>query len=98
MELTSKQKSALKSIAQTIKPAFQLGKGGLTDVFMQNIIDYLSKNEIGKITLLQTTPTEMEEITALLTEQKIHIVQEIGNQIIVYKRNPKLKDTIRLPR
>lgn len=98
MELNGKQKSTLRSLAQTLKPVFQVGKDGIDATFLANVRDYLLKHELLKVTLLQTNPMELEEVKAQFVSQGIHIVQEIGNQLLLYKRNPKIKDGIKLPR
>ncbi len=98
MELNGKQKSHLRSLAQTMKPIFQVGKDGIDSIFLANVRDYLIKHELVKITLLPSNPLELEEIKAQFEQQGFLIVQEIGNQFVLYKRNPKLKDGIKLPR
>lgn len=98
MELNGKQKSYLRSLAQTMKPIFQVGKDGIDATFLVNVRDYLVKHELVKVTLLQSNPLEIEEVKVQFEQQGFHIVQEIGNQFVLYKRNPKLKDSIQLPR
>ena len=98
MELNGKQKSHLRSLAQTMKPIFQVGKDGIDPIFLANVRDYLVKHELVKVALLQSNPLEIDEVKVQFEQQGFTIVQEIGNQFVLYKRNPKLKDGIKLPR
>lgn len=96
--LTGKQKSYLRSLAQTIKPIFQIGKEGLTEAVFASVDDYLLKNELMKVSLLDTCPMEKEEVVTLFSEHGIEVVQVIGKTIVLYHANKKLKEGIRLPR
>jgi RNA-binding protein len=98
MELNSKQISELRSMAQTIKSVFQVGKEGWTPIFEKNIVDYIKKNELMKITLLPTTPEEASVIVEHIEALGILLVQRIGNQLVLFKHNSKLKDGIRVSR
>jgi RNA-binding protein len=98
MELSGKQKSYLRGLAQTIKPLFQIGKDGLTEAIRKNIRDYLLKNELMKISILETAPEHAEDYAPLFEEMGMCVVQIIGRQVVLYKRNPKLEDGIVLPK
>ena len=52
--LTSKQKSYLRSLAQTEPALFQIGKEGLSDNLIQTVDDALRTHELVKIKLLKT--------------------------------------------
>lgn len=98
MILTGKQKSYLRSLAQTIKPMFQIGKEGVTPEVMTAIQNYITKNEIGKVAILDTCPESKEEISEKIASLNIQVVQVIGNNLVLFKRNHKLEDGIKLPR
>lgn len=98
MELTGKQKSHLRGLAQSIKPLFQIGKDGLTEAIRKNVRDYLLKNELMKVSVLETAPMDAKDFTPYFEEMGISVVQVIGRQIVLYKDNPKLEDGIRLPK
>jgi len=97
MILNGKQKSYLRSLAQAIKPMFQIGKDGFSEVVQTAVMNYLLKNELGKIAILDSCPETKDEIALILETMKIHVVQVIGHNIVVYKRNPKLENGIRYP-
>ena len=49
--LTSKERAYLRSLANTMDPIFQFGKGGVSDNFIKQIDDALEARELIKITL-----------------------------------------------
>lgn len=96
MNLTGKQKRILRSIAQTKKPLFQLGKEGITSAFVKSVADYIAKNELAKISVLDTCPSTKEEIIASFEKEDITCVQVIGKVFVLYRQNTELKDRIEL--
>lgn len=97
MKLTGKQKSFLRSKGQVLKPLFQLGKEGFTSSFQSNVETYLVKNELVKISILDTCSLEKKEIIEKFQEAEIEVVQSIGKTLLLYKNNPKLEKGIVLP-
>lgn len=95
--LTSKERSALKRLAQTRKPSFQIGKEGLTEAVMTQIKAHLKKNELGKVTVLNNTPDHMGRILQALQNEAIEVVQQVGNVLTIYQKNPSLTRGIDLP-
>ena len=51
--LTPKEKAYLKSLAQKEKAVFQIGKEGLSDNLLTDVLNYLNKHELIKISILQ---------------------------------------------
>ena len=48
MALTSKQRAALRSAANTIDPVFQIGKGEIDDTLIQGLADCIAARELIK--------------------------------------------------
>ncbi len=96
MNLTGKQKSQLRSLAQTQKAVFQVGKEGLTEKIVEQIAEYLDKHELGKISLLDTCITEKTEIIDKLNMENIEVIEIIGKVMVLYRPNPSLKKRIEL--
>lgn len=92
--ITTKQKCYLRSLAQTIKPVFQIGKDGINENMLRDILAYLNKNELMKISLLQNCPITKDEAVEILEEADIFIVQKIGRQIVCYKKSENAKNPI----
>ncbi len=98
--LTSKERAYLRSLANTLEPIFQFGKGGLSDNFVKQIDEALEARELIKLTILENADTTAKELAAALCE-KAHCqsVQIIGRRIVLYRMaRDKDKRKIELPR
>lgn len=90
MELTSKQRSNLRSQAQNIEPITQIGKGGISDTLVTMLDQALSKRELIKISVLDTqTETAMDLGQSLAKELNATLVCVIGRKIILYRYSTK---------
>lgn len=84
--LNSKQKKYLKKEAHHLKPVVLIGKEGLTNNVFVSINQALKAHELIKISLLQTCPSEPEEIILdVLARCHCEFVFEIGRILIFYK-------------
>ena len=95
MELTSKQRAYLKSLATNIEPIFQIGKSSLTPAMVESISDALEKRELVKVSVLKNCFDDPKELAQILSERtKSAAVQVIGKKIVLYrpsKKNPKIE-------
>ncbi len=96
MDYTGKQKAQLRALAGKEKVMFQIGQNGVTDNVKKNILDNLSKHEVGRISVLKNCPQDMEEVSSILTELGVEVIYKIGKVLILFKENKKIKDRIRL--
>lgn len=95
--LTGKQKRFLRAKAHHLKPIFQVGKIGVNDNMVEQIVTTLEKRELIKVSVLQNCLEETDVIAEKLARQtRAHIVQIIGHSIVLYKRS-KNNQTIELP-
>ena len=80
MELKGKERQFFKKEAHSLKPIFQIGKGGLSEEMIHQIQNALEE------------PQEAAETIAEATGSTI--IQVIGHTIVLYKeaRNPKHRD------
>ena len=86
--MNGKQRAALRSMASTLDPIFQLGKGNITENQIQGIDDALEKRELIKISVLRSSEIEADEALAFLAEAlKATPVCAIGNKIVLYRRS-----------
>ncbi|MDE6601883.1 MAG: ribosome assembly RNA-binding protein YhbY [Lachnospiraceae bacterium] len=94
MELTSKQRAHLKSLANGIDPIFQVGKASLTPEFTESIADAFHTRELLKIAVLKNCADDPRMIAEAVAERtRSTVVQVIGKKIILYKpdkKNPKI--------
>ena len=88
--LTSKQRAKLRGIASTYETIFQIGKSGIGDQLVQQVLDALKKRELIKIHVLDNCENEAKEAAVILAERsRSEVVQVIGNRFVLYKRNPQ---------
>ncbi|MDS9470997.1 ribosome assembly RNA-binding protein YhbY [Sporosarcina pasteurii] len=95
--LTGKQKRFLRSEAHHLQPLFQIGKQGLTESVIVQIEEALEAKELIKVNILQNCSEDRQTISEKLSERVgLHVVQVIGNVLILYKESVDNKQ-IELP-
>ncbi|MBU5311223.1 ribosome assembly RNA-binding protein YhbY [Tissierella carlieri] len=95
--LTGKQRSYLKSIANTMDPIFQVGKNGVTENFIKQVEDALEARELVKIKVLNNSLLDATEVASQIAEEiDAEFVQSIGNKFVLYKESRENKK-IELP-
>lgn len=95
--LTGKQKRFLRSKANRLKPIFQVGKIGVNDNMVQQIVEALEKRELIKVSILQNCMEDKDTVATELVEgADAELVQIIGNNIVLYKESRENKQ-IQLP-
>ncbi len=88
--MTSKQRAYLRSLASRLDAIFQIGKGGITDVFVKQINDALEARELIKISVLETAPDNTKNLGEEIAEKTNAIlVQTMGNKITLYRARKK---------
>ena len=98
MEMTTKQRAYLRSLATNLDTIMQIGKGGVAEPLVKTVNDALKARELIKMRVLETagyTPRDIAEELAQACEADV--VTVIGSKIVLYKRNPE-KPRIELPR
>ena len=84
--ITSKQRSKLKSIAANLSPVTQIGKSGITDSVIKQLDESLEAHEMIKITVLETAFMSGKECAGILAEElNADVVQVIGFKIVLYR-------------
>jgi len=96
--LNSKEKAYLKSLAQKEKATFQIGKDGLSDNLLNDVLNYLNKHELIKISILQNSFVEKDDAIEFFEKADIEFVQFIGRILVLYKHSDNVKDPIVLPK
>ncbi len=91
--LTSKQRSYLRSLANTMEPIFQIGKGGIGDNLIKQFNDALEARELVKATVLRNSEAGAREIgDEIAGIVGADVVQVIGNRFVLYKESEKHKE------
>lgn len=88
--MNTKERSKLRSVAQTIEPIGQIGKGGVSENMLKGLSDALDARELIKLTVLKNSEDEArflaDDIAAELNAQVVCI---IGHKIVLYRRSDK---------
>ena len=85
--LTSKERASLRSMANTLQPVLQIGKGGISENLLKQLDEVLEARELVKITVLETAEVLCRELRA-------EPVQTLGRKVTLFRRNydePKIK-------
>jgi RNA-binding protein len=91
--LTGKQRSYLRSLANTMEPIFQVGKGGIGDNLIKQFDDALEARELIKATVLRNSEFDAREAADEIAERTgADVVQVIGSRFVLYKESKKHKD------
>jgi RNA-binding protein len=84
--LTSKQRSALRSLGNDLDPILTVGKGGVTDNLIEQLDQALTARELIKGRVLPHTAFDVAEVAAELAEKTAaEVVQVIGRNILFYR-------------
>ena len=84
MEITSRQRARLKSIASNYDTIFQIGKNAISDE--------LEARELIKIRVLENCGYSAKELAGEIGERTDSIVvQVIGTKIVLYRQNKDAK-------
>jgi RNA-binding protein len=87
---TSKQRSNLRSLAQTIEPIGQIGKGGVSDNMIESFSKALENRELIKITVLNNSDEEARFVASDLAEAlNAEVVCTIGHKVVLYRKSSK---------
>ncbi len=90
--LTGKQRSYLKSIANSIPAIFQVGKGGMNENLIKQVDEALEARELVKGSVLNNTEVSAREACEeLATELNAEFVQVIGNKFVLYRESKENK-------
>ncbi len=87
---TSKQRSVLRSLAQTIDPIGQIGKGGVSDNMIEGFSQALESRELIKITVLNNSEEEAKYVAQdLASALNAEVVCTIGHKVVLYRKSNK---------
>ena len=95
--ITSKQRSYLRTLSNTLQPIFQLGKAGIEENFLKQIVGALESRELIKIKVLNNSGMTAREASDIICEAiNAEAVQTIGSKCVFYKTS-LTKPKIELP-
>lgn len=88
--MTTKQRAALRAMANTIDPVLHIGKDGIGDNLVKQAWDALEARELIKVTVQKNAPLDAREACAELCG-RVHAeaVQVIGSRFVIYRQARK---------
>lgn len=85
-ELSKSQMKYLKKLGQKEKAIFQIGKLGLTEVFIEQVDTALEKRELVKFNILQNADETIDEVAYKIAEAiDAIVVVTIGRTAVLYR-------------
>lgn len=93
MKLRGKQKRYLRSEAHHLKPIFQIGKDGLSEVWLDEVLKALDKRELLKVNILQNSLVKVEDVKEFIENNSdAQVIQTIGNVLVLFKKSDKAEN------
>ena len=87
---TSKQRSNLRSMASTMQPVMQIGKGGITDNLLNSLSVALEARELIKVTIFDSAEEDADTIARNVADLlKAEVVTVIGKKAVFYRRSSR---------
>lgn len=88
MDITSKQRAALRSMANTLETILYVGKDGITDGVIKEAYDALEARELIKCAVQQGCELSAREASdALCKATGAQPVQCIGRRFVIYRES-----------
>ncbi|HIS00818.1 MAG TPA: YhbY family RNA-binding protein [Candidatus Excrementavichristensenella intestinipullorum] len=88
--MTTKQRAALRAMANGLEAILQIGKDGINDNLCKQAWDALEARELIKVNVQRGAPMDAREACQELC-QRVHAepVQVIGNRFVIYRKARK---------
>lgn len=88
--MTTKQRAALRSMANTMDPVLHIGKDGINDNLVQQAWDVLEARELIKVTVQRNAPMDARAACEELCERThAEPIQVIGSKFVIYRKARK---------
>lgn len=95
--MTSKQRAFLRKLASNMPAIFQLGKNGITDVFINELEHAIQARELIKIHVLENSDEDVKEAAhEIASRTNSEVVQVMGGKITLFRKR-KEKSKIDFP-
>ena len=99
MELTSKQRAQLRSLATNLDTIVHVGKDGIGDNLIKQVNDALEARELikGRVLEMQKQADAQQAAEELAVAARCEVVQVIGSKFVLYRmQHDKSKRKIEL--
>lgn len=90
--LSKTQVKYLRKLSHGQKPIFQMGKLGLSEVFIKQVDEALEKRELIKFNVLQNSSETIDDVANQIAEAVDgQVIQIVGNTAILYRPSSREK-------
>ena len=90
--MTSKERSVLRSQANTLETTLMIGKGGVTENVIAEAERLLDARELVKGKVLETAMMDPREVSDLICQQTgADGIQVVGTKFVIYRKSEKLE-------
>jgi RNA-binding protein len=79
----------LKAAAQRMKPAFKIGKAGLSPQFIQSVDEGLKHHELLKVKFDEFKEEKKQLAPVLAEKTSSHLIMQVGNVVVIYRKKPE---------
>ncbi|HQQ40483.1 MAG TPA: YhbY family RNA-binding protein [Clostridia bacterium] len=88
--MTGAQRAEFRKAANTLKPIFQIGKEDIGENLIKSVDEALTKRELIKLAVLETSSLTAKEAAAVLAERTgAEMIQCIGRKFVLYRQKPE---------
>ncbi len=92
MTMTGKERAALRSECNRLKPTVHIGLEGISGSLIESLNDALRTHELVKVSLNKTAEvTARAAANDLAKRVRAEVIQVIGRTASLYRHNPTLK-------
>ena len=92
MTMTGKDRAALRSECNRLKPLVHIGQAGIDDDLIAALDDVLRTHELVKVALNKSVDVSAKAAANdLAARVKAEVIQVIGRTASLYRKNPQLK-------
>jgi RNA-binding protein len=85
-KLTNNQKKFLRSMGHALKPVVMVGQHGLSESVLAELESTMTKHELLKIKIRSEGKKEKQQMINKIVElSQSHLVQVIGNIVVIYR-------------
>ena len=86
MDMNIQDIKKLRVKAHSLDPVLQIGKGGVTDSMVKEILKQLKKRKLIKIRLLKAAGDRKKLVDEIVSKTKATLVRSVGRVVVLFKR------------
>lgn len=86
IKMDIKQIKELRAKAHNLEPIMQIGKDGVTDSVVKEILVQLKKRKLIKVRLLQSAGDRKKLVDEIVSKTRAVLVRSVGRVVVLYKR------------